>query len=114
MPQAGHHQAGKFLFRRIGEWHAQFGVGFSLHLGEECLLVPRPHPQLKGEVCWGVEQEKKHGDKREHYTVCKTRSRSKSNWARPYICRLCTFKRFTCPSTWPLLHAEEKAARTAA
>jgi hypothetical protein len=45
---------------------------------------------------------------------CKTRKRSKSNLARPYIMRLMTFKRLTCPSTWPLLHSRVSAALTAA
>ena len=34
---------------------------------------------------------------------CNTRNRSKSNLARPYICRLICFKRFTWPSTCPWL-----------
>lgn len=42
-----------------------------------------------------------------------TRARSKSKFALPYICRLSTFNRFTCPSVWPLLQGELAAARTA-
>lgn len=33
------------------------------------------------------------------YPAYKTRLRSRSNLARPYICRLISFKRLTCPST---------------
>lgn len=33
-----------------------------------------------------------------------TRRLSNSNPARPYICRFSIFRRFTCPSTTPLLH----------
>src|ERR1700674_1577019 len=43
----------------------------------------------------------------------RTRTRSKSSLARPYICRLRNLSRLTCPSTWPLLHCDVKAARTA-
>jgi hypothetical protein len=43
-----------------------------------------------------------------------TRARSKANPARPYICRLTVFNRFTCPSTGPLLHLCVTAACTAA
>src|SRR5262249_35644748 len=43
-----------------------------------------------------------------------TRARSNTNPARPYICRLIVFNRFTCPSTGPLLHVSVTAACTAA
>ncbi len=48
------------------------------------------------------------------YPVYKTLALSKSNLARPYICRLSNFNRLTCPSTCPLLHSVFIAARTAA
>ena len=35
--------------------------------------------------------------------ICNTLARRRSKPARPYICRLIIFSRFTCPSTWPLL-----------
>ncbi len=44
----------------------------------------------------------------------KTRRRSKSKCARPYICRFIVFSRLMCPSTGPLLHGYFKAALTAA
>jgi hypothetical protein len=43
----------------------------------------------------------------------RTRSRSSSTLARPYIWRLRNFKRLTWPSVWPLLQRSVKAARTA-
>jgi hypothetical protein len=43
-----------------------------------------------------------------------TRARSRSKLARPYICRLMTFSRVTCPSTGPLLQGSSNAAVTAA
>jgi hypothetical protein len=43
----------------------------------------------------------------------KTRRRSRSTLARPYIWRLRNFKRLTWPSVWPLLQGSVKAARTA-
>jgi len=43
-----------------------------------------------------------------------TRALSNTNPARPYICRLIVFNRFTCPSTGPLLHVSVTAACTAA
>jgi hypothetical protein len=36
-----------------------------------------------------------------YQVACSTRARSKSRLARPYICRLISFKRCTCPSTCP-------------
>ncbi len=48
------------------------------------------------------------------YTRQSTRSRSKSKLALPKTIRFCSFKQFTCASTWPLLHSEENAALTAA
>ena len=47
------------------------------------------------------------------YAALRTRARSSSNPARPYICRLIVFSRFTCPSTGPLLHLAVTAAVTA-
>ena len=44
----------------------------------------------------------------------KTRCLNKSNFARPYICLLINFRRFTWPSVWPLLHINEQPFRTAA
>src|SRR5262249_46365405 len=41
-----------------------------------------------------------------------TRARRSTNPARPYICRLIVFNRFTCPSTGPLLHLCVTAACT--
>ena len=41
-----------------------------------------------------------------------TRARRSTNPARPYICRLIVFSRFTCPSTGPLLHGSVTAAWT--
>ncbi len=43
----------------------------------------------------------------------RTRARSKSRFARPYIWRLRNFSRLICPSTCPLLQGDSKAARTA-
>src|SRR5262249_55226753 len=40
---------------------------------------------------------------RHSYPACRTRARSSSKPARPYICRFIVFSRFTCPSTGPLL-----------
>jgi hypothetical protein len=34
----------------------------------------------------------------------RTPARNNTHPARPYICRLIVFSRFTCPSTGPLLH----------
>ncbi len=45
--------------------------------------------------------------------AAKTRSRSRSKLARPYICRLISFSRLTCPSVWPLLQGSDNAATTA-
>jgi hypothetical protein len=45
---------------------------------------------------------------------CKTRNRSRSKLARPYMMRLMTLRRLTCPSTWPLLQSKVRDARTAA
>ena len=39
----------------------------------------------------------------------RTRARNKANPARPYICRLIIFSRFTWPSTGPLLHSSVSA-----
>ena len=44
----------------------------------------------------------------------RTRLRSSSKPARPYIWRLSIFRRLICPSAWPLLHGSTSAARTAA
>lgn len=43
-----------------------------------------------------------------------TRRLSNSNSARPYICRFSIFRRFTCPSTTPLLHLLVMASHIAA
>ena len=43
----------------------------------------------------------------------RTRSLRRSKPARPYICRLMSFNRWICPSTWPLLHGSWSAASTA-
>ena len=43
-----------------------------------------------------------------------TRRLSNSNPARPYICRFSIFRRFTCPSTTPLLHRLVIASHIAA
>ena len=43
-----------------------------------------------------------------------TRRLSNSNPARPYICRFSIFRRFTCPSTTPLLHLLVMASHIAA
>src|SRR3954470_17777271 len=42
------------------------------------------------------------------------RLRSRSNLARPYACRFSSFSRLIWPSTGPLLHGWDRAARTAA
>jgi putative transposase len=42
------------------------------------------------------------------------RLRSRSNLARPYICRFSALSRVTCPSVWPLLQGSASAAATAA
>jgi len=54
--------------------------------------------------------------KASYKSICEhmTRFRSKSKFARPYICRLMNLRRLTCPSTCPLLHSFSNAARTAA
>lgn len=46
--------------------------------------------------------------------LAKTRRRSRSKFARPYICRFIRFRRFTCPSVWPLFQGSESEAFTAA
>ena len=38
-----------------------------------------------------------------HQAALSTRARSNMNPARPYICRVLAFNRFTCPSTGPLV-----------
>jgi hypothetical protein len=42
--------------------------------------------------------------RRSSHPAFRTLARSRSSPARPYICRLIIFNRFTCPSTGPLLH----------
>lgn len=49
-----------------------------------------------------------------HQVAHSTRLRKRAKPARPYIMRLKTFSRLTCPSTGPLLHGHSKAAATAA
>lgn len=49
-----------------------------------------------------------------HHYAFKTCCFKRSNFARPYIWRLINFKRFTYPSTGPLLQLKLKAALTAA
>src|SRR4051794_31355497 len=44
----------------------------------------------------------------------RTRRRSRSKLARPYICRLINLSRVICPSAWPLLQGVVSAARIAA
>ncbi len=46
--------------------------------------------------------------------ACKTRLRRRSNFARPYICRLIVLRRFTWPSVCPLLISKLNPATTAA
>ncbi len=48
------------------------------------------------------------------YAARKTRCRSRSKFARPYMVRLISLSRFTWPSVWPLLHTIVSPARTAA
>ena len=48
------------------------------------------------------------------YAVERTRRRSSSKPARPYMERLMSLRRWTCPSTGPLLHGYSRAARNAA
>lgn len=43
-----------------------------------------------------------------------SRARSRSSFARPYICRFSSSSFVICPSTWPLLQSCVSAARTAA
>jgi hypothetical protein len=48
------------------------------------------------------------------YPVAKTRRRRRSKLARPYMDRLISLRRWTFPSTGPLLHLCSRAALTAA
>jgi len=68
---------------------------------------------LRGNSCQ-ITDESGSSEGLVHHGGWSTRRRNRSNLARPYIMRLITFKRLTCPSTWPLLHSKVSAARTAA
>ena len=47
------------------------------------------------------------------HATCRTRWRRRSNLARPYMLRLISLRRLTCPLTGPLLQGSTMAARTA-
>lgn len=47
------------------------------------------------------------------HAACRTRWRRRSKPARPYMLRLISLRRLTCPSTGPLLQGSTIAARTA-
>lgn len=84
-----------------------------IHTGDAQSSLPVASRLVVGRRCGGLSRKVRAGGATQDERV-NTRWRSRSNFARPYMQRLITFRRFTWPSTWPLLKGKARAAITAA